>query len=259
MFGSRFAYWQVFLLLFGLTCLNPGPLLAAEKAPNLDKVVAFLDQLFRSKTSISSIEMEVTTPNWERSMTMELYTAGMDKTFVRIHSPKKDKGVATLRVSAEMWNYFPKINKVMKVPPSMMMSSWMGSDFTNDDLVKETSLLADYNAKMLPPDVLNPQVLSVELTPKANTATVWGKIVILGDKDTWIPFEEVFYDEKGQAMRVMKLLEVKKFGDKTMPSVMEIVPLNKEGHKTRIVYKSAQFDIKLPEDTFSLRNLQRQQ
>ena len=96
--------------------------------------------------------MQVVTPNWERTLRMQMWTEGMDRTFIAILSPKKDAGIATLRKGTEMWNYFPKINKVMKVPPSMMMASWMGSDFTNDDLVKETSLLRDYDAAFAEPE-----------------------------------------------------------------------------------------------------------
>ena len=115
-------------------------------------IIKKVDQLYRSKTSSSSMEMEIVTPHWQRTLAMNAWTEGMDKTFFRITSPKKEQGVATLRVENEMWNYLPKTNKVMKVPPSMMMSSWMGSDFTNDDLVKEFSLFEDYSYELIDVD-----------------------------------------------------------------------------------------------------------
>ena len=111
-----------------------------------------LNQLYRSESSHADMEMHIVTPHWERTLAMTVWTQGMNKTFIRITAPKKEKGVATLRIKNEMWNYLPKTNKVMKIPPSMMMGSWMGSDFTNDDLVKESSMLDDYTSQLIRPE-----------------------------------------------------------------------------------------------------------
>ena len=110
----------------------------------LDKV----DRLYRSDSSHATMEMKIVTENWERTTVMEVWSRGMNDTLIKILSPRKDKGIKTLKLGNQMWNYFPKINKVLKVPPSMMMNSWMGSDFTNDDLVKENTLAEDYHAKL---------------------------------------------------------------------------------------------------------------
>ena len=131
---------SVILLLFIFSPISH----ADEKAAALLKEI---DELYRSATSISTMKMEIVTPNWQRTLEMQSWTVGMEDTFIRILSPRKDRGVATLKKGNEMWNYFPKINKVIKVPPSMMMGSWMGSDFTNDDLVKEASLVDDYHVE----------------------------------------------------------------------------------------------------------------
>ena len=106
--------------------------LAQDQPPNVQKIIDKVDQLFRSDSSSGVMEMTVVTPHWERTMKMKIWSEGMDKTFLVITSPKKDAGTATLRIDNEMWNFFPNIDKVMKVPPSMMMGSWMGSDFTNE-------------------------------------------------------------------------------------------------------------------------------
>jgi outer membrane lipoprotein-sorting protein len=118
--------------------------LSNEEAVTLLKKI---DELYRSDNSISTMKMSIITPNWQRTLEMQSWTIGMNDTFIRILSPKKDRGVATLKKGREMWNYFPKINKVIKVPPSMMMGSWMGSDFTNDDLVREVSLVKEYHVE----------------------------------------------------------------------------------------------------------------
>lgn len=188
---------------------------------------------------------------------MKIWTEGMDKTFIYITGPKKDEGMATLRINTEMWNYFPKINKVMKVPPSMMMGSWMGSDFTNDDLVKESSLLEDYNHRLIHPENEEIDKYYIELTPKTETPTVWGKIEITIQKKDYIPLTQVYYDEKGRKMRKMIFSDVRKFGSRTIPAVLEMLPLNKEGQKTVIRYRDIQFDEPTDKSTFTLRNLQK--
>ena len=130
------------LYSFLLTTLLLCPFASAqESTPNIETVIKHIDQLYRSETSHADMEMHIVTPHWERTLAMTIWSKGMSKTFIRITAPKKEQGVATLRIGNEMWNYLPKTNKVMKIPPSMMMGSWMGSDFTNDDLVRESSML----------------------------------------------------------------------------------------------------------------------
>ncbi len=230
-----------------------------ETAPDVKTIVEKADELYRSTTSSAELEMTIITPNWQRTLNMDVWTEGMDKTFIVINSPLKDKGIATLRIESEMWNYFPKINKVMKVPPSMMMGQWMGSDFTNDDLVKESTLLDDYTAKLFSPENADPDRYYIELKPKEETVTVWGKIELVVQKETYLPVKQVYYDEKGNAMRILDFKEVKELGGKNIPSVMEMSPLSKEkkGHSTTIKYLKASFDEELPKDTFTLRNLQK--
>ena len=228
---------------------------AAEETPDIHELVARMDKLYRAETSYAEVEMDIVTPNWERTLRMRMWTQGMDRTFITITSPKKDAGIATLRKGTEMWNYFPKINKVMKVPPSMMMGSWMGSDFTNDDLVKESSYTEDYDPALGEPE--RDDVYEIVLTPGMETATVWGKIVFTVRKADLMPIRQDFYDEKGHRMREMVFREVRAFGGRTLPAVMEMTPLNKEGHRTVIRYIDARFDQRLEKGVFTRRNLQK--
>jgi outer membrane lipoprotein-sorting protein len=225
--------------------------------PDVKAIIDRMDKLYRSESSYSEVEMKVVSRHWERTISMNMWTERLDKTFIYITSPKKDAGMATLRVETEMWNYFPKINKVMKVPPSMMMGSWMGSDFTNDDLVKESSLLNDYNYKLMHPPDEEADKYYIELIPKKETPTVWGKIEITIRKEDYIPLSQVYYDEKGRKMRVMTFSDVRQFGSREIPAVLEMVPLNKENQKTVIRYRHINFDEPLDKNTFSLRNLQK--
>ena len=184
-----------------------------------------------------------------------MWGEGMDKTFIVIRDPRKDAGIATLRHNNEMWNYFPKVDKVMKVPPSMMMGSWMGSDFTNDDLVKESSFTQDYHASL--GTSANPEVYNIELRPKEQTATVWGKIVFVVRRQDLIPVSARYYDEKDRQMRRLDYRDLQTLGGRQIPAAIELTQLNKEGHKTTIRYLDARFDIKLDKDIFTLRNLKK--
>lgn len=227
-----------------------------DQTPNVKTLIEKADRLYRADNSYARMQMTIVNPNWQRTLSMDVWSLGMKKTFIRILSPTKDQGMATLRIGTEMWNYFPKIDKVMKVPPSMMMGAWMGSDFTNDDLVKETTLLDDYTAELIHPAAAGQDIYSIQLIPKQQTATVWTKIILNIDKQSLLPKSEEYYDEKGQKMRRIDYREVKEIGGRKMPTIMELVPLNKPGNKTIIEYQKAEFDSGVPDSVFSLRNLQ---
>lgn len=241
-------------LLFFAPALNAAP---QESPAELKALLARVDRLYRSERSRARIEMEVVTPDWRRKLSMDFWTEGLDKTFIRVLSPARDAGAATLRKGNEMWNYFPKINKVMKVPPSMMMGSWMGSDFTNDDLVKESTLIDDYTGEFFTPEKPDPALHYIRLKPKKETVSLWGAIELEIRKKDLLPVSERYYDEKGRLQRTMEFSDIGALGGRNMPRVMRMVPVSKKGHATTIRYLDAEFDLALPAGTFTLRNLQR--
>ncbi len=246
------------LTLLFLTFAVPFPLFAENPSDaDVKAIVKKIDELYRSKTSSAEMEMQIVTPHWERTLTLKVWTQGMDKTFIFITSPKKEQGITTLRLGNEMWNYLPNTNKVMKIPPSMMMGSWMGSDFTNDDLVKESSMLDDYDYQLITPEDASADLLYIEFIPKENSPTVWGKLVVAVRASDYIPAWQKFYDEKGNLMRVLNFKEIKQFSGKKIPSTMEMIPQNKEGHKTVVRYLNAEFDSPVDDTIFTLRNLRR--
>lgn len=256
--------WQrLGMLVLGCLLLVEVPVFAAESSSQAEAValVRKIDELYRSTSSEAQMSMEIVTPNWQRTMTMQAWSRGMDDTFIRVLAPKKDRGVATLKIDREMWNYFPKINKVIKVPPSMMMGSWMGSDFTNDDLVREVSLVEEYDVTLdegpNEGQDAGRDLHVLTLIPKQQTVTVWAKIVIRVTKDKILPLDETYFNEKGEAVRVLSFSDNKTFSGREMPSVMTMTPLNKSGHKTVVRYEQLQLDIPLQEDLFTLRNLQK--
>jgi len=203
--------------------------------------------------------MRIVTPHWERTMAMKGWSAGMDRTFIRITSPRKESGMATLRIGTEMWNYLPKTNKVIKIPPSMMMSSWMGSDFTNDDIVREFSLYEDYSYSEVTVDKPDTSLIYINCVPRPDLAVVWKNVVIAVRRSDHLPVWQKYYDEKDRLMRIMNFRDIKTFGTRTIPSEMEIVPQNKEGHRTVVRYLELEIDVDVGDDVFSLRNLRMQE
>jgi hypothetical protein len=243
-------------LAIGLAFLPPGrawPQTSPDQ--EAESVVRKMDALYRSDSSEVLVEMEIITPHWQRALKMRAWSLGMDKTFIRILEPKKEEGIATLRIGSEMWNYLPKVDKVIKIPPSMMMSSWMGSDFTNDDLVKEFTFIESYHFELAPVESPEPGLVYVKCIPKEGLPIVWGHVIVAAQREDYLPVWEKYYDEKGNLVREIYFKEVKAFGKRRIPSVMELIPTTKEGQKTMLRYIEAQFDIPISQEIFTLRNL----
>lgn len=249
----------VLIMLIALFAATPALAQKIDTTLDVKEIIKKVDQLYRSKSSYAELEMEIITPRWSRTLAMNSWTAGMKKTFVRITAPKKEQGVATLRVGNEMWNYLPKTNKVMKVPPSMMMSSWMGSDFTNDDLVKEFSLFDDYTYEPAVVDSARDDMYYINCIPRKDLPVVWGNIIVACHKDDLLPVWMKYYDEKGQLMRVWEYSNVREFDGRRIPATMVIIPQHNPGHKTIMRYLEAKFDPPLDDEVFSLRNLRAEQ
>lgn len=247
---STAAAWMAALLL-----LPAAGRAGQGESDEIERILKRMDDLYRSESSYSEVEMEIATPHWQRTLAMTIWTSGLDRSFIRIHSPRKEEGMGTLRMDDEMWNYLPKTNKIMKVPPSMMMGSWMGSDFTNDDVVNEISYLDDYTCRMV--DVPSPEdgVVYIRLTPREGVPVVWGYLVMAVEEESLLPRWEHYYDESDRLIRTIEFSDVRTFGDRTLPSTMVVTPARKEGHRTVVRYTEAKFDIPVDESIFSLRNL----
>ncbi len=234
------------------------PVVADEQSVTNAEVRALIeeiDQLYRSESSYAVFEMEIVTPHYQRTLAMEAWSLGTKKTLIRINAPRKEKGVSTLRIDNEMWNYLPKTDRVIRIPPSMMMSSWMGSDFTNDDLVQEFSLFEDYSYELTTPDSARDDLIYINCVPREDLPIVWGNIVIAARRSDHLPVWQKYYDEKGELMRIETFTDIRIFDGRKIPAVMEMVPQHKEGHKTMIRYLELKFDIEIGDDVFSLRNL----
>ena len=239
--------------IFSLTILFPALLISQQH--DVQKIIQYIDELYRSKSSFAEMEMQIVTPHWERTLEMNIWTEGKDKTFIRITAPNKERGTATLRLDNETWNFLPKTNKVIKIPPSMMMSSWMGSDFKNDDVVNEFSLLDDYSYQFVQPENPEPGFLYVECIPREDLPIVWSKILMKVREADYIPVKEEYFDEKNNLMRVMNYKEISDFDGRKIPKIMELIPQDEPGKKTVLKYIEAKFDFQVDKNIFTLRNL----
>ena len=223
-----------------------------------EEITKKAEDLMRGRSNTATLTMTITTPNWERTLTMDSWEKGKDKSLVKITSPAKEAGTVSLKVENNMWNYLPSVEKIIKIPPTMMMQSWMGSDFTNDDLVKESSIVDDYDPAVLGKETLDQgEAYVVELIPKPEAAVVWGRIVAYIRDGDYVPLKYEYYDEKGKLIRVMDLTEIKEMGGRTIPTVWTMVPKTKEGRKTVIILNRIEFNVPISDDIFSRSNLER--
>lgn len=215
----------------------------------VQKVVNNLD----GKTAEMTLTMEVTTKRYKRSVKMESFSEENDKSFIRILYPKKDKGITFLKRDHGMWQYVPKIERIIKIPASMMLQSWMGSDFSNDDLVRESSMERDYDKKLLS----DKETYDIELLPKEEAAVVWGKLLMKVDKTHFLPTSISYYDEEGELVRILYYKEFKKFYGRLYPARWELIPMTEEkkGHKTVIIVEKARFDFPIEAKHFTKRAL----
>ena len=226
------------------------------QANEAQAIIKKLEKNLRGDYMYSTMSMIVTSKRGKRTVKIESWSEGNDKSFIKILYPKKDKGITFLKIDNQMWQYIPKIERTIKIPPSMMLQSWMGSDFTNDDMVKESSLEEDYDAKLLSRST---NAATLELIPKEDAAVVWGKIIIDVDLKNAVPVKETFYDDMMQKVRVMTFSQVEQHGSHRVPMVMELKPLdaNKKKNRTKIIFDKVNFDAKIDSSYFTKQALKR--
>ncbi|MGB7723863.1 MAG: outer membrane lipoprotein-sorting protein [Bryobacteraceae bacterium] len=234
-----------------------GPVVRAEE-PDALTIARKCDAALKGKTEHGSASMTVRTPEWQRTLEMTFWYDYPDKTLIRMTAPAKDAGTGTLRLGTNMWTYLPSVERVIKIPPSLMLQSWMGSDFTNDDLVKESSLPTDYTHR-IEAETTEGGDLCYRLiaTPKPNAAVVWGKLVVLIRTADFLPRREEYYDEQGALQKTLYFDEFRKTGSRTYPMRWRMVSHNKPGHETILTFSSLEFDQPLPANIFTRQNLER--
>ena len=241
------------LLIFASSAVlwvsSGGEVFAAE--PTIEELLDATDDVNRGASSKSTITMQVKTKRYERTMTMDAWSRGEEDSLIRITAPAKDAGTTTLKVGDDMWNYIPKIDRTMKIPPGMMSGAWMGSHFSNDDLVKSNRLADEFTYEK---QSVVDGVYTIVCTAKPDAAVVWGKVVVKVREDK-IPLEVGYYDEDGELARKLTFSDVRELGGRTVPATMLLEPADRPGEFTKITTTAMDFDVKFDDRTFSLQAL----
>jgi len=247
--------WWLMLLLGG------APAFAEEPAdePTVEELLDATDDVARGESSKAVMKMDVKTKRYERSMKMESLSKGEEKSLVVILEPAKDAGVATLKNGDNLYNYMPKVDRTMKIPAGMMSGSWMGSHFSNDDLVKGSRMRDDYTYQVThrPSDGGEPEdAYVIELVPKPDAPVVWGKVVVTVGVDR-VPRSIDYFDERGDKIRTMAFENVQDVEGRKVPMSFTLTPHDKPGEYTKMTYESLSFDVELDENAFTLQALKR--
>ncbi|XCN72583.1 MAG: outer membrane lipoprotein-sorting protein [Candidatus Electrothrix aestuarii] len=252
-------YAQVLLAVTLLTLILFGKVLFATTEPELgvDQVIKKVEDNLNGKTAVMEMTMVVKTKRAERTMKMKSWSEGNKKSFIKILYPGKDKGITFLKLDNAMWQYVPRIEKTIKIPASMMLQSWMGSDFSNDDLVRESSISEDYTKKLLEE---TESEYRVELLPKPDAPVVWGKIIFAVSRQYFLPSTVQYFDEDGNPIRTMEYTDVQQLEDgRFYPTSWTVIPQEPEkaGHETVVKITETVFDKEVDPAYFTKRALKR--
>ncbi len=239
-----------------LTALLPNLFVSAQ---NADEIVKKADDKMRGeKSSYSEMTMKIIRPDWERTLSFKSWTKGTDLSMALITAPAKEKGQTFLKRGNEMWNWIPDINRMIKLPPSMLSQGWMGSDYTNDDLLNQSSIVNDYTHKIIGNEEINGRACyKIELLPKENAPVVWGKVLMWISKDEYLTMKSEYYDEDGYLTKTETASEVKTMDGRLIPTKIELIPADKKGNKTLVIIDNITFNKPIQDGFFSQQNMKR--
>ena len=272
--------WQKrsIVIFLGLAWLSLGQVSHAADDRRAREIVGRVARVFISKSTIATVEMQITKEDFQRKISMQFWSLGESNILIRIRSPQEDAGTAILKVGNKLWYYLPKAHRTVKMPASMMMTPWMGGHFTLDYLVKESRLTNDYVIVTSFEGQRDGVAMSeYTLTPKPAAAVVWGKITLEIRQADRRPFRQRYYDEDGKLVRELTFSEYKTMSGRLIPArlVMQSMdtadkkagagggvlaqgvmrPLEPAVEQTVITYEKISFDEPISEETFSLENL----
>ncbi len=224
--------------------------------PDVKAVMRRLNDLYRSKSSHAVMRMQVKTEFYERSLTLESWTQGKERVLIVVRQPPREAGSATLKTEDGLWSYAPRADRLVRIPPGLLSEAWMGSHLTNDDLVRETDFVEDYETQAAGVEEGGRRLFEATMTPKPDAPVVYTKIRYLVDLERWIPVRAEFFDGD-EVVRVMAFENPKSFGGRLLPSVMRVVPTDRPGEFTRLEYQTLEFDVPVDPSLFTPRGLRR--
>jgi len=244
-------------LILTLTLILFAPCALAQTPPSAAEVTAHLDTLYRTDSSHHTLRMEIKPSRWERTLKLEAWSRGEDDALIVIRAPAREAGTATLHTTKGLWNYAPRADRLVRIPSGMLGDSWMGSHFTNDDLVRETSWEDDYNTTTAFVDEGGTRVLRLTSHPKPNAAVVYSRVEQILTADTWLPIRAEFYDDDNALVRTMHYRDVKTMDGRTLPTILEVIPADKSNEHTRVVYEKMAFNTRVSKSMFTPVGLRR--
>ena len=239
------------LILFFL--INYTPSLGQQTAK---EVIEKTEDKMRGNTSVSGLVIRTIRPTWTREMRVKAWLKGSQFSMILVLAPMRDNGIVFLKRKNEVWNWMPSIEKTIKLPPSMMSQSWMGTDFSNDDLVKESSLVTDYIHSFTGDTVINGRFCyKINMIPNETAAVVWGRLLVCVDKERLVQLHVRFYDENNELINTMNGYDVKLMDGRLIPTRFEMIPANKKNQKTEMIYEYIYFNKPIEDGFFSTEKM----
>ena len=240
----------IVMILFGLT---------SAFGQDAKEIIRKADEKWNGeKSSQGTMTMTIVRPTWERTIQFKIWTLEKDYSMTLITAPAKEKGQAFLKRETEMWNWMPSINRMIKLPPSMMASGWMGSDYTNDDILKESSIVVDFTHKIIGSETIDGwDCWKIEMYPNEDAAVVWGKIIKWISKNEYLMMKSEYYDEDEFLVKTELGTEIKTMDGRKIPSRLEIIPADKDNQKTVVIIDDMKFNVAIQNSFFSQQNMKR--
>jgi hypothetical protein len=227
-----------------------------SQTPTAKEIVKKAYDLMQGETNESMMTMTIQRTTWQRSISFHTWAKGSDFSLALVTDPAKEKGQTFLKRKNEIWNWVPNIQRMIKLPPSMMSQGWMGSDFSNDDLLKESSIVKDYSHTMVGSETVNEvECYKIKLIPNDEAAVIWGSIIKWISKTQYFQIKSEYFDEDNILVKTESASEIKKMGDREIPTHFELIPADKPGNKTILVIEKAFFNKPMNESFFSQQNM----
>ncbi|MFT5511830.1 MAG: outer membrane lipoprotein-sorting protein [Bacteroidia bacterium] len=243
-------------LMLVVTATSAMSFMMADLTAN--EVIKKAEAKFKGNQTTAEISISMQRPKWTRTMELKTWAKGTKHSMTLITSPARDKGTVFLKKDKEVWNWIPSVERTIKLPPSMMSQSWMGTDLTNDDLVKESSMAEDFTHAILGKDTIrNRACYKIQSIAKEEAAVVWGKIISWIDVKDYIQMKTEFYDEDEELVNTFTGLNIKMMGGKMIASKLEILPADKKSQKTTFEYKAIDFTTPISDDFFTVQNMKK--
>lgn len=240
------------LFILGTSFIFSSPSTANPSSSKAQEMIRSGETKMRGESSQTKMRMVIKRPSYERELVLRAWAQGLEKAVVEIVKPAKEQGVVSLRLDQNMWNYLPKTDQVVRVPSSLMLQSWMGSDFTNDDLMKASSLSRDYTHKILKNEVVRgDKTALIECLPLPKAPVVWGKVLYWARLEDNLPVRQQFFDDKGKLVRTIEFSAFKEMDHRTIPTQLHINKADSAVESTTVTYEQAFFDRDIPLSIFS--------